>query len=179
MHKRAGEHRRAIVLIGLPGSGKTTVGRLVAAELGADFLDVDHEIERRTGQSIAQLFALKGEARFRELEAEVVAARLAGAPAVVAPGGGWAAQPGALESLPDGAALVIYLETEPDVAALRVREAAGRPLVDGDVVPRMRALYADRAPAYARAEARVRTDGRSPAAVARDVVRLARIKGGW
>ncbi|HYS60296.1 MAG TPA: shikimate kinase, partial [Gemmatimonadales bacterium] len=99
--------KRHIVLIGLPGSGKTTVGRLVAERLGAGFVDVDAIIERREGRPITLIFAEKGEAAFREMERKEMETALAAEPAVIAPGGGWAAQPGAIDSAKSHA-LVIY-----------------------------------------------------------------------
>ena len=88
--------KRHIVLVGLPGSGKTTVGRLVAEQLHAGFVDVDAIVERREGRPIALIFAEKGEAAFREMERKEMETALASEPAVIAPGGGWAAQPGAV-----------------------------------------------------------------------------------
>jgi len=84
--------KRHVVLIGLPGSGKSTVGRLVAERLGAAFVDIDAIIERREGRPIALIFAEKGEAAFREMERKEMETTLAAEPAVIAPGGGWAAQ---------------------------------------------------------------------------------------
>lgn len=170
--------RRHVLLIGLPGSGKSTVGQLVAEALRTRFVDVDKEVEQRTGLSVPQIFAEQGEPRFREIEREIVSDVLNAEPTVVAPGGGWATQPGNL----DGAtrrALLVYLETEPGVAALRVRDLGGRPLLERDPVGTMATLYGERVATYRRAEVAVRTDARAPAEVAADVVRLARLKGGW
>lgn len=171
--------KRHILLVGLPGSGKTTVGRLVAQQLGAAFVDVDTRIAARAGRSIPEIFAEQGEAVFRALEAEEMTRALAQEPAVLAPGGGWAAQPRHLDHVTE-TALVVYLATDPEEAARRVAPEGDRPLVNGaDPVSSMRQLLAVRQGAYAQAAVVVRTDGRSPAAVARDVVRLARNRGGW
>src|SRR6266536_1442498 len=88
--------KRHIVLIGLPGAGKSTVGRLVAERLHAGFVDIDNLLIRKEGKPIAMIFAEKGEQAFREMERKEVEAALGNEPAVIAPGGGWAAQPGAL-----------------------------------------------------------------------------------
>ena len=83
--------KRHVILIGLPGSGKTTVGRLVAEQLQATFVDVDALLVRKEGKPVTMIFAEKGEAAFRELERKEVETALAAPPAVIAPGGGWAA----------------------------------------------------------------------------------------
>ncbi len=171
--------RRHVVLVGLPGSGKSTVGPLVAGALGTSFRDLDSAIEHRAGKTIAELFARDGEASFRILERAEMERVLAGAPCVVAAGGGWAAQPGTLESA-EGRALLVYLALPAAVAADRVAGApVERPLLAGDVRERMAALLAARAGYYERCEARVDAAGGSPEAVAGDVVRLARSRAGW
>src|SRR5256886_2321985 len=147
--------KRHIVLIGLPGSGKTTVGRLVAERLGAGFVDVDAIIERREGRPITLIFAEKGEAAFREMERKEMETALAAEPAVIAPGGGWAAQPGAIDSAKSHA-LVIYLYTRPETAAQRAGTAGTRPLLSGeDPVGRMRQLHKERESFYRNAHAPV------------------------
>src|SRR5437588_9342018 len=88
--------KRHVVLVGLPGSGKTTIGRLAAERLHAGFVDIDAIVERREGRPIALIFAEKGEAAFREMERKEMEAALAGEPAVIAPGGGGAAESGAI-----------------------------------------------------------------------------------
>ena len=90
--------KRHVLLIGLPGAGKTTVGRLVAERLHAGFVDIDTILIRKEGKPIAMIFAEKGEPAFRVMERTAVEAALANQPAVIVPGGGWAAQPGALEA---------------------------------------------------------------------------------
>jgi len=171
--------RRHIVLVGLPGSGKTTVGRLVAGRLGAPFVDLDEAIERRAGRTISQLFAEEGEARFRTLEREEMSRVLAGEPAVVAPGGGWAAQPGNLDQA-GGRAFIVYLATSPELAAERARHAPQtRPLLAGADVERMRELLALRRAFYERSDAVVRAEALAPVEVAALVVELARCRAGW
>jgi shikimate kinase len=168
-----------VVLIGLPGSGKSTVGQLVAEALSAPFLDLDAIISRREGRPIALIFAEHGESAFRAFERREMEAALAGPPSVIAPGGGWAAQPGALESL-QGRALLVYLKTRPATAAARAVPPGNRPALMGeDPGVQMRQLLVQREPFYVQAEAQVETDGRGAAAVAAEVVRLARQRGGW
>jgi len=171
--------KRHVVLIGLPGSGKSTVGRLAAERLQAGFVDIDAIVERREGRPIAMIFAEKGEAAFREMERKEMETALAGEPAVIAPGGGWAAQPGAIEGA-NGHALVIYLYTRPETASQRAAPEGTRPLSTGDdPVARMRQLQKEREQFYRGAHAQVDADRKAAPQVANEVVRLAQSSAGW
>ena len=171
--------KRHVVLIGLPGSGKSAVGRLVAEQLHAGFVDIDAIVERREGRPITMIFAEKGEAAFREMERKEMETALAGEPAVIAPGGGWAAQPGAIAAAKPHA-LVIYLHTRPETAAQRAAPEGTRPaLMGGDPVARMRLLQKEREAFYHEAHAQVETERKSPSLVANEVVRLAQSSAGW
>ncbi len=171
--------RRHLLLVGLPGAGKTVAGELAACVLGAPFVDVDARIEAQQGRSIRQLFAERGEAAFRDLERHEVRAALDGEPCVAAPGGGWAAQPDNMEYA-QGRALIIYLRAAAETAAARVAGESTRPLLDGgDPVARMRALLAERECHYTAADAAIATDGRTVDEVAAELVELARSQAGW
>jgi shikimate kinase len=172
--------KRHLVLIGLPGSGKSTVGKLAAKRLEAPFVDLDAGIARRMQMPVSRIFAEHGEPKFRELEAEAMKQALAGQPSVITPGGGWAAQPGALETARP-ACFLVYLRTMAVTAAKRAAQTEEvRPLLLGrDPVELMRNLLREREPFYAKADAELKTDNRAPEAVADDVVRLARERAGW
>jgi shikimate kinase len=170
---------RHIVLVGLPGSGKTTVGRAVAEALGAPVIDIDGLLVREMGMPVAQIFGMVGEVRFREMERSAVMAAQGGAPGVIVPGGGWAAQPGELEAA-RATSLVVYLQCQPSVAAKRSQEGEVRPLLTGmDPLHQMRTLLQEREPFYLLAHHRVQADSAGAEAVAREVVELARGHAGW
>jgi len=170
---------RHVVLIGLPGSGKSTVGKLVADTLGAPLVDIDVIVTRKEGRPIPMIFAERGEAAFRTLERAEVEAALAGPPSVIVPGGGWAAQEGALASVQQRG-LVVYLKTRPDTAATRAVPQGNRPALMGeDPGLQMRQLLREREPFYLKADAAVETDRKPAAKVVEEIVRLARTQAGW
>ena len=172
--------KRHLVLVGLPGSGKSTVGRIVADQLGAAFVDIDAVLIRRMQMPVSRIFGEFGEIRFRELEREAMEATLADVPSVISPGGGWAAQAGALEAARPRA-YVIFLKTLVTTAATRVAEGEMRPLLDGEnPLERMRRLHHEREPFYRQADAEVRNDPpRTAEEAADEVLKLARSAAGW
>jgi len=171
--------KRHVVLIGLPGCGKTTVGRLAAETLHAGFVDIDAILARRAGKPIPLIFAEQGEPAFRVMERKEMEATLGNQAAIVAPGGGWAAQPGAIEGA-KARALVVYLRTRPETAAQHAAPDGTRPLLTGeDPVARMRQLLKEREPSYLKADAVIDTDRKTEQQVAAEVTRLAQSRAGW
>ena len=172
---------RHIVLVGLPGAGKSTVGKLLAERLGAPYVDIDSLIVRKMQKPIARIFAEDGEPRFRQLEAETMRQALTGPPAVIIPGGGWAAQPGALDGV-EAIVFLVYLRVMAITAAKRADqgEEGGRPLLVGvDPVEHMRFLLRERERFYLLAEAEVKADVKSAASIADEIATLARERAGW
>ena len=148
MHEPRAPH---VVLIGLPGSGKTTVGRRIAATLGRPFLDFDEEIERREGCSVAEIFARRGEAYFRGLERRLTEEiSSVGAGMVLAPGGGWITIPGAVELLRPPSA-VIYLAARPETVFRRMGVVRDRRplLATADPLATLTRLLSQRGALYA------------------------------
>ena len=135
-------------LVGLPGSGKTTVGRQLARRLQIPFVDSDHAIEARLGCSIREFFEREGEARFRDIEEEVVDALTQGPAGVLSTGGGVVLRPANRQHLRERGQ-VIYLKSTPEELYRRLRHDVNRPLLQvADPLTRLRDLYAARDPLY-------------------------------
>jgi shikimate kinase len=164
-----------LILVGLPGSGKSTVGAAVAAELGRSFLDFDVEIERREHTTIAEIFAAKGEGHFRELERRLTEELRGTGNAVLAPGGGWIANPGCMEALRPPAT-VIYLQVDPERALKRMAAAAAaRPLLRRpDPLGELQKILDARKSLYVLADHTVRVDFVREKEVVATIVAIAR-----
>jgi shikimate kinase len=156
-------------------SGKTSVGLELAALLGWEFRDFDVAIERRAGLTVSEIFAGKGEEHFRRLESEVAVALLPGEQVVLATGGGWPAQPGSWEAVPEGT-LSVWLRVSPGVAVQRASsEGAVRPLLAGErPLDRAVELLGQRETSYARAQVALDSDGDDPAALAKTIMNIIR-----
>lgn len=157
-----------LALTGMMGSGKTTVGRLVADALGCPFMDMDELVARKAGTGIAAFFATDGEAAFRLLEGKVLketVKKYAQSTAVLALGGGTVTAPGALSLLRDHT-LCIWLQVSEAEALTRLGDTGDRPLA-GDWT----ALLEARTPLYAAAaQVTLDTDGAAPEALADEII---------
>lgn len=161
---------RRVLLVGMMGAGKTTVGRLVAAELGWPYLDSDEEVERTTGHSVRELFATSGEAAFRAAESTVLADAVARpGPAVVSVAGGAVLDP-VNRSLLRRAGVVVWLRARPATLGARVGDGTGRPLLGEQPPAALARLDAERRPFYAEvADAVVDVDDLTPPEAAEQV----------
>jgi shikimate kinase len=143
---------RSIVLVGMPGSGKSSIGRRLAQYLGLEFVDADQEIEAAAGMSIGDIFAQHGEPYFRAGEARVIARLLDKGPQVIATGGGAFVNPDT-RALIRARALSVWLKAEVDLLLRRVKRKNDRPLLrvddPGAVLKRM---LAEREAVYAEAD---------------------------
>jgi len=149
--------RRSIVLVGMMGAGKSSVGRRLATRLGLTFVDADTEIEAAAGMNIADIFAAHGEAYFRSGEARVIARLLEGGPQVMATGGGSIMNP-------DTRALIrvkgvsIWLDADYEVLLRRVKRRTDRPMLKtADPAETLRRLLDERRPVYGQADLTIRS----------------------
>ena len=155
-----------IVIVGFMGAGKSTIGPLLAKELGLPFVDADLAIEQRAGRSIGEIFASHGERAFRALEHRVIADLLDGPDVVLALGGGAPEHAGTRRKLVQSS--VVYLQVGYRAALRRVSGDAARPLL---AQPDLPARYQRRLPVYSSvATVAVRTEGRDPDTVAKDIL---------
>lgn len=172
---RSAEPGRHVVLVGLMGSGKSTVGRLLAERLGRPFLDSDEQVERQTGRTVREIFEADGEPAFRRLEAEALAQAVAcEVPAVIAAAGGVVLDADNRRLL-RGAGTVVWLHAEPEVLVDRAADGAHRPLLAADPAGVLRRMDVERRHLYqAVADEVVDVGARSPAEIASLVGELVR-----
>jgi shikimate kinase len=174
MSNGPGRVKKSIVLVGLMGVGKTTVGRRLAKRLRLPFTDSDDEIEKAAGLTVPEIFARLGEAQFRDGERRVIARLIHGPPQVIATGGG------AFMNAETRAAILehcvaIWLDGEVELLAERAARSGNRPLLDkADPVGSLRKLAAIRNPIYAEAHLRVLSDRRRHEETVEEIVTLLR-----
>jgi shikimate kinase len=162
--------RPKAVLIGAPGSGKSTIGTRLAERLGVAFRDTDADVEATAGKPISEIFIDDGEERFRELEGKAVREALTEHAGVLALGGGAVLAPLTQELLAGHS--VIYLQVGLSDAVKRVGLAAARPLLVLNPRSRLRELMAERLPIYERlAVITVATDDRDPDDIVEEIVK--------
>lgn len=160
-----------LYLVGFMGTGKSTVGRVVAQRLDFEVVDSDHEIERVQGKSIPEIFATEGEAAFRVMERNFVESGHAASRTVVSCGGGLVVQPGMLELL-QSKGVVMCLHASIETILARTSRQRNRPLLEvEDPEARIRTLYAAREPIYQKAGTMILTDARPLNEIVAHVVR--------
>jgi shikimate kinase len=170
---------RSIVLIGMMGVGKSSIGRRLGARLAIPFIDADAEIEKAAGMSIADIFARHGEAAFRSGEARVIARLLNSGPQVLATGGGAVMNP-ATRELIQQKGVSIWLSAEFELLLRRInKRKADRPMLQtADPAATLRELLAEREPIYAQADLTVQSrDVPHDAVVAEIIDRIADFLG--
>lgn len=168
-----------LILVGMMGAGKTTVGRMAAERLGWRYLDSDAQVAADTGRTVSELFAERGEDAFRAEEARVLAEALSdGGPAVVSAAGGVVLSE-SNRNLLTRAGTVVWLRADPQTLAERVGDGEGRPLLGDDPAGALIELYEERRPLYESvASVVVDVDGLAPSEVVDRVLELAGLAGG-
>ncbi|WP_026411527.1 shikimate kinase [Actinomadura oligospora] len=162
--------RPKAVIIGPPGSGKTTVGAALAERLGVPLRDTDADVERAAGKPVGEIFVDDGEERFRELERAAVAAAVAEHEGVVALGGG-AILAAETQELLEAGQTVVYLEVGLAEAVKRIGLNQARPLLVLNPRSQLRQMLAERLPIYERlGTVRVKTDERTPEEIVDEIV---------
>lgn len=143
---------RSVVLVGMMGAGKSTIGRRLAARLHLPFVDADQEIEAAAGMSIPEIFAAHGEPYFRDGEARVIARLLDSGPAILATGGGAFLRQETRERIAKRG-ISVWLRADADVVLRRVKRRADRPLLQtADPAATIERLLAERTPFYQQAD---------------------------
>ncbi|MDQ1742615.1 MAG: shikimate kinase [Pseudonocardiales bacterium] len=159
-----------VVLVGLPGSGKSSVGAELAHRLGTAFADTDALVEAQTGRSVGEIFAQQGEPVFRQLEAELIAEALGNFDGVLALGGGAVTTESVRLDLAASGVPVVLLSAPPPELLARMAGTGHRPLLAGDAAARLDELAAAREPLYREvATWTVETGGRGIEAVTADL----------
>jgi shikimate kinase len=162
--------RRSIVLVGMMGAGKSSIGRRLAAELGLPFIDADTEIETAAGMTIPEIFEAHGEPYFRSGEARVIARLLEGGPQVLASGGGAFINP-QTRALIRERGVSVWLKAEVDVLLRRIRRRSDRPLLKTDDPEQaLRRLVNERYPVYAEADVTVHSQDVAHEAIVADIL---------
>jgi len=169
--------RHAIVLVGLMGSGKTTVGKRIAQELGYAFVDSDDVVASTAGKSVREIFAQDGEAVFRQCESEAIKSVLADrqSAVVLATGGGAVISSDNRSLISEQASTVVWLDASVEDLVVRTKSGATRPLLDGDAATTLQSLSSQRSAWYDEvATVRIDTRGKSVAKVCSAVVEAIR-----
>jgi shikimate kinase len=168
-------HFHNVALVGFMGTGKSTVGNVLASMLHLRLVDTDVLIEQRAGKRISEIFAADGETRFRQLESEVVRELEEMRGCVISTGGGLVVNPANIESLKKHA-LVVCLWASPESILARVGHQTHRPLLRGpDPLPKIKELLAVREPFYRQADVLLNCEQRSPREVAQHVAHQFRL----
>ncbi|MFO1089334.1 MAG: shikimate kinase [Hyphomicrobiales bacterium] len=162
---------RSIVLVGLMGAGKTTVGRKLAQRLSLPFVDADHEIEKAAGKTVPEIFADHGEPYFRDGERRVIARLLNDGPQVLATGGGAYMNP-ETRTLIKARGISVWLKADHQLLMKRVKRRSNRPLLRNDDPEEvMKRLMAERYPVYAQADTAVDCRDLAQSVMVNDVIR--------
>jgi len=166
-----------IYLVGFMGTGKTTVGKILAEKLGREFIEMDEEIEKKEGKKIVDIFRQKGESYFRKIEKEVLKRIASCFSLVVSCGGGVVVDRENLKILKESG-IVICLKAKPSIIYERTKKTKERPLLNvPDPLKKIKELLARRAPFYAKADYFVDTTPFTPEEVSEEIIKILKNEG--
>ncbi|WP_349304837.1 shikimate kinase [Paenibacillus sp. Marseille-Q4541] len=163
-----------IILVGMMGTGKTTVSTLLAQELGYTLIDIDTDVEAKEGCPIPVLFQEKGEDYFREVESKTLCRILEGSSQVVSTGGGSVLRPSNREMMKN-TGWVVSLTASPEAIISRVSSSDDRPLLAGNIEERVKKIMEERRDAYSFAHVSIDTSDLSPEEVVSHILTLYRV----
>ena len=166
-----------IILTGFMGTGKTTVGRILAAKLGRPFLDVDELIVEMEGKEIPTIFSESGEEYFRQLETRAISQAISGEVKVISTGGGALLTPKNREMMQAGGFLLCLTASATEIIN-RLGQGKGRPLLQGEnALSKVRELLKERSPLYAEVLHKISTDGKKPQKIVQEILLLLQEEG--
>ena len=166
-----------IILTGFMGTGKTTVGRILAAKLGRPFLDVDELIVEMEGKEIPTIFSESGEEYFRQLETRAISQAISGEAKVISTGGGALLTPKNREMMQAGGFLLCFTASPTEIIN-RLGQGKGRPLLQGEnALSKVRELLKERSPLYAEVLHKISTDGKKPQKIVQEILLLLQEEG--
>ncbi len=159
-----------VILVGMMGAGKTTVGRIISHITGRNFIDIDQLIERQTGMSIFEIITKQGEGYFRKIEKDVILSLSPKSPCVISTGGG-AVMDNDVFNFFKSIGKIVYLKASPDVLYKRTANVEVRPLLEnGDRLSILQDLLKKREPRYHEADIVIETDNSTPTEVAEKTI---------
>lgn len=165
-----------IILIGMMGTGKTTIGQALSEQIGWTWVDTDEEIVSRMGKSIPDLFAQDGEKAFRDIESSVLSKLLLSRNQIITTGGGIVINPVNRQMIRQGG-WVIALQAPVEVLVDRVKQDPNRPLLQGNPEERMRTLWNERAHLYEFADLKIDTSIASKEEIVRSIIEFIKMNG--
>lgn len=167
----AAKDKKIIVLVGIMGSGKTTIGKRLAKKLKIDFIDSDHEIEKQTGKTINKIFSQDGEPHFRQIEKETISNIIQKNYPVILSLGGGAFVNDDVRNLVKKQCVSVWLDVALDVVLARIGEQSNRPLLNNvDKSEVLSKLIAQRSPFYAQCDIRINSDSTSHTQTVNDII---------
>ena len=164
---------KPIVLIGMSGSGKSTIGKLLSQTLSVDFIDTDEKIEQKENKTISEIFAYNGEKYFRNIEKNIIFENLTNG--IISLGGGAFENPETRRFLLENS-VIIYLETSPEIIFERLKNTANRPLLKNMNIEKISSIIKKREKNYKLAPIKILTDNKEKQIIVEEIIKCAGLK---